>query len=86
VSRVIKLIEVFARRLQLQERFVKQIADTIMQSIKLCRVMVVVEAEHLCVTMKGVRKPGSRMITLAMRRIFLKDVRTRSEAMSLIRG
>jgi len=84
VSRVIKLIEVFARRLQLQERFVKQIADTIMQSIKPCWVMVVVEAEHLCVTMRGVRKSGSKMITSAMRGIFLKDVRTRSEAMSFL--
>jgi len=86
VSRVIKLIEVFAKRLQLQERFIKQIADTIMQSVKPHGVMVVVEAEHLCVTMRGVRKPGSKMITSAMRGVFLKDVRTRSEAMSLLRG
>ncbi|GHT37540.1 hypothetical protein AGMMS49593_04790 [Endomicrobiia bacterium] len=57
-----------------------------MQSIWPHGVMVVVEAEHLCMTMCGVKKPGSKMITSAMRGIFLKDVRTRAEVMSLLKG
>ncbi|MDR1784447.1 MAG: GTP cyclohydrolase I FolE [Endomicrobium sp.] len=85
VSKIIKLIEIFASRLQLQERFIKEVADTVMQCIKPHGVMVVVEAEHLCMTMRGVKKPGSKVITSAVRGVFLKDVRTRSEAMSLLR-
>jgi GTP cyclohydrolase I len=84
VSKLIRLVEVFANRLQLQERLTKQIADTVMKSIDPHGVMVVIEAEHLCMTMRGVKKPGAKMITSAMRGIFLKDVRTRSEAMSLL--
>jgi GTP cyclohydrolase I len=86
VSTIVRLIEVFANRLQLQERFTKQIADTIMQSIEPHGVMVVIEAEHLCMTMRGVRKLGSKMITSAMRGTFLKDVRTRAEVMSLLKN
>ncbi len=85
VSKLIRLVEVFTNRLQLQERLTKQVADTVMKSVKPHGVMVVLEAEHLCMTMRGVKKPGSAMITSAMRGIFLKDVRTRSEAMSLLR-
>ncbi|MDR1721265.1 MAG: GTP cyclohydrolase I FolE [Endomicrobium sp.] len=85
VSKIIKLVEVFASRLQLQERLIKQIADTVMQSVKPRGVMVVVEAEHLCVTMRGVKKPGSKIVASAMRGIFLKDVRTRSEAIALLK-
>jgi GTP cyclohydrolase I len=84
VSKLIRLVEIFANRLQLQERLTKQIADTVMKSIDPYGVMVVIEAEHLCMTMRGVKKPGAKMITSAMRGIFLKDVRTRSEAMSLL--
>jgi GTP cyclohydrolase I len=84
VSKLIRLVEVFANRLQLQERLTKQIADTVMKSVKPRGVMVVLEAEHLCMTMRGVKKPGSKMMTSAMRGIFLKDVRTRSEALSLL--
>jgi GTP cyclohydrolase I len=86
VSKLINLVEIFANRLQLQERLTKQLADTVMKFIKPRGVIVVVEAEHLCMTMRGVKKPGSKMITSAMRGIFLKDVRTRSEAMSFLRG
>jgi GTP cyclohydrolase I len=57
-----------------------------MEFVKPHGVMVVVEAEHLCMTMRGVKKPGSKMVTSAMRGIFLKDVRTRSEAMSLLKS
>jgi GTP cyclohydrolase I len=85
VSKLIGLVEVFANRLQLQERLTKQIADTVMKAITPHGVMVVIEAEHLCMTMRGVKKTGSQMITSAMRGIFLKDVRTRSEALSLLR-
>jgi GTP cyclohydrolase I len=86
VSKLIKLVEIFANRLQLQERLTKQLADTAMKFVKPHGVMVVVEAEHLCMTMRGVKKPGSKMVTSAMRGIFLKDVRTRSEVMSFLRG
>ncbi|MDR2191922.1 MAG: GTP cyclohydrolase I FolE [Endomicrobium sp.] len=86
VSKLIRLVEVFANRLQLQERLTKQIADTIMESVKPRGVMVALEAEHLCMTMRGVKKPGSKMLTSAMRGIFLKDVRTRNEALSLLKS
>ncbi|MDR3330914.1 MAG: GTP cyclohydrolase I FolE [Endomicrobium sp.] len=86
VSKLVSLVEVFSNRLQLQEKLTKQIADTIMQSfLEPCGVMVVIEAEHLCMTMRGVKKPGSKMITSVMRGVFLKDVRTRAEAMSLLK-
>jgi GTP cyclohydrolase I len=84
VSKLVRLVEVFANRLQLQERLTKQIAGTIMKSIEPHGVMVVIEAEHLCMTMRGIKKPGAKMLTSAMRGIFLKDVRTRSEAMFLL--
>ena len=86
VSKLIRLIEVFANRLQLQERLTKQIADTVMKSVKPYGVMVVLEAEHLCMTMRGSKKPGSKVLTSAVRGAFLKDVRTRSEALSLLKG
>jgi GTP cyclohydrolase I len=86
ISELIRLVEVFANRLQLQERFTKQIADTIMQSVEPHGVMVIIEAEHLCITMRGVKKPGSKMVTSAMRGTFLKDIRTRTEVMSLLKG
>jgi GTP cyclohydrolase I len=85
VSKLIKLIEIFSSRLQIQERFTKQVVDIVMELVKPCGVMMVVEAEHLCVTMSGVKKLGSKLITSAMRGIFLKDVRTRSAALSLLR-
>jgi GTP cyclohydrolase I len=85
VSKLIRLVEVFANRLQLQERLTKQVADTVMSSVKPHGVMVVLEAEHLCMTMRGTKKPGSKMITSAMRGIFLKDARSRAEALSLLK-
>lgn len=84
VSKLIKVIDIFSHRLQLQERMTKQIADTIMNVAKPHGAMVVIEAEHLCMTMRGVKKTGAKMSTSAMRGIFLKDARTRAEAMSLI--
>jgi GTP cyclohydrolase I len=86
VSKLIRLLEVFAARLQLQERLTKLVADTVMKAVQPRGVMAVIEAEHLCMTMRGVKKPGSKMITSAMRGIFLKDVRTRAETMSLLKN
>jgi GTP cyclohydrolase I len=85
VSKLVRVVEAFAHRLQLQERLSEQIADTIMKTVQPRGAMVVIEAEHLCMTMRGVRKPGAKMITSAMRGIFLKDARTRSEALSLLK-
>ncbi|MDR3281650.1 MAG: GTP cyclohydrolase I FolE [Endomicrobium sp.] len=85
VSKIIKLIDIFASRLQIQERFTKQVVDTFMEFVRPCGVMMLVEAEHLCVMMSGVKTPGSKLITSATRGVFLKDVRTRSEAISLLR-
>ncbi|MFQ5867991.1 MAG: GTP cyclohydrolase I FolE [bacterium] len=84
LSKIVRVVEVLARRLQVQERLTKQIADTIMQALTPQGVLVVIEAEHFCMTMRGIKKPGSRVITSAMRGIFLKDARTRNEAMALI--
>jgi GTP cyclohydrolase I len=85
ISKLVRVVDMYSRRLQLQERMAKQIADTIMQVAKPCGAMVIIEAEHLCMTMRGVKKPGSKMITSAMRGTFLKDARTRSEALALIK-
>ena len=84
LSKLLRVIEIFIRRLQLQERLTTQIANTIMKTLKPKGVLVVIEAEHLCVTMRGVRKPGSLTVTSVVRGIFLTDIRTRNEAMSLI--
>jgi GTP cyclohydrolase I len=85
VSKLVKLVEIFTNRLQLQERLTTQVADTVMQSIKPHGIVVIIEAEHLCMTMRGIKKPGSKILTSAMRGIFLKDIRTRSEVMSLLK-
>jgi len=84
LSKIVRTVEALARRLQVQERLTKQIADTIMEALRPQGVLVVIEAEHFCITMRGIKKPGSLVMTSAMRGIFLKDVRTRNEAMALI--
>lgn len=84
LSKLARVVEIFSRRLQLQERLTTQIADAIMKTLKPRGVMVVVEAEHLCMTMRGVKKPGSRATTSVMRGIFLKNAKTRNEALNLI--
>ncbi len=84
LSKLARLVETLSRRLQLQERLTTQIADTIMKKLKPRGVMVVVEAEHLCMTMRGVKKPGSRAVTSVMRGIFLENAKTRNEALNLI--
>jgi GTP cyclohydrolase IA len=85
LSKIARVVEVFSRRLQLQERLTMQIADSIDKILKPLGVMVIIEAEHLCMTMRGIKKAGAKTVTSSMRGIFLKDARTRSEALSLIK-
>ncbi|MDT7603541.1 MAG: cyclohydrolase [Acidobacteriota bacterium] len=86
LSKLARLADTFARRLQVQERLTSEIADTLFEGLKPVGVMVVVEAEHTCMTVRGVKKPGALTITSAIRGGFRKDPRTRAEAMALIRG
>lgn len=85
LSKLARLVEVFARRPQVQERITTQVADALVEHLQARGVIVVIEAEHLCMTMRGVRKPGARTITSAVRGQ-LRDPATRSEAMSLLLG
>jgi GTP cyclohydrolase I len=85
LSKLARVVEVVSRRPQLQERLTSEIADVLMNSLKPKGVMVVVEAEHLCMTMRGVRKPGAVTTTSVVRGIFRAKPATRSEALSLIR-
>jgi len=86
VSKLARLAETFARRLQLQERLTSEIANTLFQQLQPLGVMVVIEAEHTCMTLRGVRKPGAMTVTSAVLGGFRKDPRTRAEAMALITG
>jgi GTP cyclohydrolase I len=86
LSKLARLVDLYARRPQVQERLTSQIADAVMRRLEPRGVIVVVEAEHLCMAMRGVRKPGSLTMTSAVRGIFKDDPRTRAEAMSLILG
>jgi GTP cyclohydrolase I len=85
LSKIARLVEVFARRPQVQERMTTQIADALVEHLGAQGVIVVVECEHLCMPMRGVRKPGSRTITSAVRGQ-LRDAATRAEAMALLQG
>jgi GTP cyclohydrolase IA len=86
VSKLATVVEIFSRRLQIQERMTKQIADVIMSSLKADGVGVVIQAEHLCMIMRGIKKPGSNVITSAMRGGFQRRPATRAEFLSLIQG
>jgi GTP cyclohydrolase I len=86
LSKLARIAETFARRLQVQERLTQQIADTLFNTLHPLGVMVVIEAEHTCMTLRGVKKPGAKTITSAVLGGFRKDPRTRAEAMSLIKG
>ncbi|HEV7374790.1 MAG TPA: GTP cyclohydrolase I FolE [Pyrinomonadaceae bacterium] len=86
LSKLARLAEVFARRLQVQERLTSEIANTLYQGLKPLGVMVVIEAEHTCMTLRGVKKPGAITITSTVLGGFRKDPRTRAEAMALIKG
>jgi GTP cyclohydrolase I len=86
LSKLVRVIEGFAKRPQVQERLTSQIADCLIQRLKPQGVMVIIEAEHLCMSMRGVKKPGSITTTSALRGIFQKNAKTRAEALSLIKS
>ena len=77
LSKIARTVEVFARRLQLQERMTEQIAEAFMTGLRPKGVMVYVEAEHLCMTMRGIKKPGSKTVTTAARGVFETDAQLR---------
>jgi len=83
ISKFARIINTFARRLQLQERLTTQVAEFIMQEMDPQGVMVVIKAEHLCMSMRGVQKPGTKIITSAVRGVFDTDSKTRNEALAL---
>lgn len=84
LSKLARVVELYARRLQVQERMTRQVADSLMDTLAPKGVMVVCEAEHLCMTMRGVQKPGSVTVTSVVRGIFRDNQATRSEAVNLI--
>jgi len=84
LSKLARIVDVMAKRLQVQERLTASIANLIMERLKPYGVIVVIEAEHLCMIMRGVKKPGSYTITSAVRGIFKENEKTRAEALSLI--
>ena len=84
LSKIARVVDIVSKRPQLQERITTQIADTIERALEPRGVLVVIEAEHLCMTMRGVKKPGSQTVTSAVRGIFRENEATRSEAMGLI--
>ena len=85
LSKLARLVDVYARRLQVQERLTNQIAEALVNELDARGVIVVISAEHTCMTMRGVRKPGSQTVTSAVRGQ-LRNPATRAEAMSLILG
>jgi len=85
LSKVARLVEAYARRPQVQERLTSQVANEIERTLQPRGVMVVIEAEHLCMSMRGVRKPGATTVTSAVRGLFRSSVATRQEAMRFIR-
>lgn len=84
LSKLARLVDAYARRPQVQERLTTQIADEIERTLQPKGVLVVIEAEHLCMSMRGVRKPGSSTVTSAVRGLFRENVATRTEAMRFI--
>ncbi|HEY5244255.1 MAG TPA: GTP cyclohydrolase I FolE [Acidimicrobiales bacterium] len=86
LSKLARLVDGFARRLQVQERMTTQIADAIESALGPRGVLVVVEAEHLCMSMRGVKKPGTLTITSSVRGLFRSDAATRAEAMQFVNG
>lgn len=85
ISKLARTVEVFARRLQIQEQMTTQIAEAIMEHLKPQGVMVMVEAEHMCMTMRGVAKPGSRTVTMAARGCFENDLRLQQYFFEMIK-
>lgn len=85
LSKLARVVEILSRRPQVQERLTTQIADIIMSKLKPQGCMVVIEAEHLCMSMRGVKKPGTLTVTSAVRGIFQENEKTRSETLSLMK-
>lgn len=86
LSKLARVVDGYAGRLQVQERMTSQIADAIARALDPRGVLVVLEAEHLCMSMRGVKKPGSVTVTSAVRGLFRRDPRTRAEAMAFVHG
>ena len=86
ISKLARVVDVYTKRLQVQERLTMQIADALVEALNPLGVMVVVEAEHLCMSMRGVKKPGTITVTSAVRGQFRKRTAARMEALSLIKG
>lgn len=84
LSKLVRLVDVFAKRPQVQERLTSQVADTLIEHLNPQGVIVVMEAEHMCMSMRGVKKPGTRTTTSAVRGAFKRSQATRAEALSLI--
>jgi GTP cyclohydrolase I len=84
LSKLARLVDLYAKRPQLQERLTAQIADAVQSRLEAAGVIVVVQGQHLCMAMRGIRKPGSVTVTSAVRGLFRTDGRTRSEAMALV--
>jgi len=85
LSKLVRVIDILARRLQVQERLTTQVADIIMRKLRPQGCMVILEAEHLCMSMRGVKRPGTLTVTSAVRGIFQENEKTRSEALALIK-
>jgi GTP cyclohydrolase IA len=85
LSKIARLVDLLSKRLQVQERLTTEIADALDEAIQPRGVFVMIEAEHLCMTMRGVKKPGAITTTSAVRGVFRSDARTRSEALELLR-
>jgi GTP cyclohydrolase I len=85
-SKLARVVEILSRRLQIQERLTTQIAESILQAISPDGVAVVIQAEHMCMTIRGVKKPGSNVITSATRGLFRSKAATRAEFLSLVQG
>jgi GTP cyclohydrolase I len=86
LSKLARLVDGYAKRLQVQERMTTEIADAVEDALAPRGVLVVVEAEHLCMSMRGVKKSGTSTVTSAVRGLFRSDVATRAEAMQFVRG
>ncbi|MDE2216107.1 MAG: GTP cyclohydrolase I FolE [Planctomycetota bacterium] len=86
ISKLARVVEIEAKRLQVQERLTTDIAESIMKALRPKGVLAIIEAEHLCMTMRGIKKPGTRVQTSVVRGIFRDNPATRAEAMALIKG
>ncbi|MBW8383852.1 MAG: GTP cyclohydrolase I, partial [Youngiibacter sp.] len=84
LSKLARVVETVSKRPQLQERLTAEVADIIMKKLQPYGAIVVIEAEHMCMTMRGVKKPGSKTVTSAIRGIFNKDSKSRAEVLSMI--